>query len=266
MSEQPEVLFAEVRKQRIVEMVNGNGRVTVAELCREFNVSSATIRNDLRELEEAGALKRTHGGAINKRRVSYELNTYEKEVQNVEKKRAIAYAAVGHVHPGDSIAIDTGTTTFEFAKLLDEIQNLTVVTNDLQIAAYLERNTNAYIIMAGGAVRRHFHCTAGEAAIDTVKNLHVDKVFIAANGVHIKKGLTTPNMDMASFKTQLIECADEVFALTDSSKFNTSAFISFAPLSSVDVLITDDEADPMFLKEVKAAGVDVICAETKDQQ
>ncbi|MCE5188773.1 MAG: DeoR/GlpR family DNA-binding transcription regulator [Eubacteriales bacterium] len=263
MGEQQEVLFAEVRKQNIVEMVNGKGRATVAELCKEFNVSSATIRNDLRELEEAGALKRTHGGAINKRRVSYELNTYEKEVQNVNRKRAIALSAVGYVHPGDSIAIDTGTTTFELAKLLGSIADLTVVTNDLQIAAYLERNTNAYIIMAGGAVRRHFHCTVGDSAINTVKNLHVDKVFIAANGVHIKKGLTTPNMDMASIKMQLIECADEVFVLADSSKINTSAFISFAPLSRVDVLIMDDEADPMYLKEIKAMGVDVITAEIK---
>lgn len=265
MGQQHEVLFAEVRKQHIVDMINATGRSTVTDLCDRFNVSSATIRNDLRELEEAGALRRTHGGAISVRGVAYELNTYEKEVQNVEKKRAIARAAASYVHAGDAIALDTGTTTFELAKLLGGIERLTVVTNDLNIAAYLERNTTASIIMAGGAVRRHFHCTAGEAAMDTIRNLHVDKLFAAANGIHIKKGLSTPNMDMASFKSQLIECAEEVFVLADSSKLGANSFISFAPLNRADVLITDCDADAAFVEAARACDVEVLCVDYENE-
>ena len=266
MGRQAEVLFAEDRKRRIVEIVNENGKATVAALCAAFDVSSATIRNDLRELEDAGALRRTHGGAINRRNIGYEQNTDEKEVQRVSEKRAIAKAAVGFIQPGDTIAIDTGTTTYELAKLLGSIERLTVVTNDLQIAAYLERNTSATIIMAGGVVRRHFLCTVGETAMDSIKHLHVDKVFAAANGVHIHNGLTTHNMDMASFKKQLIEIADEVFVLSDSTKLNTSAFISFAPIRQVDVLITDGSADEAFVEAVKQLGLNVICAQNENIQ
>ena len=266
MLEQPEVLFAEDRKRRIVEIVNENGKATVSALCAAFDVSSATIRNDLRELEDAGALRRTHGGAINNRNIGFELTTHEKEVQNVEKKRAIAKAAVRFIQPGDSIAIDTGTTTFELAKLLGNIDHLTVVTNDLQIAVYLERNTTATIILAGGAIRRHFHCTVGETAAETIKHLHVDKVFAAANGVHPLNGLTTHNMEMAAFKKQLIEIADEVFVLADSTKLNTSAFISFASIGQTDVLITDGDADNGFIETAKQLGLDVIRAENENDQ
>lgn len=263
MNKLPEVLFAEDRKRKIVELVNENGKATVSALCAVFEVSSATIRNDLRELEDAGALRRTHGGAINNRSIGYELTTHEKEVKNVEKKRAIAREALRFIQPGDSIAIDTGTTTFELAKLIAGIDHLSVVTNDLQIAFYLARNTSANIIVAGGQVRKNFHCTVGEAAIGSIRHLHVDKVFAAANGVHLHNGLTTHNMEMASFKRQILGLADEVFVLADSSKLNTSAFISFAPMSQVDVLITDGDADEGFIESAKQLGLDVVCAESE---
>ena len=109
-----------------------------------------------------------------------------------------------HIYEGDTIALDTGTTTFELAKLLVTYENLTVVTNDLQIAAFLERNGKANIIMAGGAVRRNFHCTAGQKAIDTLSDLNVDKTFLAANGVSAKRGISTPNIDTAHVKEKLV--------------------------------------------------------------
>ena len=118
----------------IVELINKEIKTTVANLCEKFSVSPATIRNDLRELELAGLLKRTHGGAISNRKASFELNSYQKEVENLEKKAAVAKAAIQYVQDGDIIAIDTGTTTLELAKLLVGRRNITVVTNDLEIA------------------------------------------------------------------------------------------------------------------------------------
>lgn len=265
MTKQPESMFAQVRKQAIVDIVNQKGNATVGELCERFLVSPATIRNDLRELEEAGAIERTHGGAISCHKAVYEPNTYQKEVQNVREKEAVAKAAVEFVRPGDAIAIDTGTTTYQLAKRLVGIERLTVVTNDLQIAAWLEANTDVSIIMAGGAVRRNFHCTAGQTALDTIARLRVDKVFAAANGVSVEHGLTTPNMDMANIKTQMVECADEVYLLADSTKIDRNAFVMFAPLTKVNVMVTDDKASPEFLEKAAAAGVQVICAKTENK-
>ena len=247
--------FAEERKQMIVETVNKNIKTTVNELCEKFSVSPATVRNDLRELEEAGLLKRTHGGAICNNRATFEPNAYQKEVERIEQKRAIAGVAAAYVNEGDTIALDTGTTTFELAKLLVGFKNLTVVTNDLQIAAYLERNAYANIIMAGGAVRRNFHCTAGQKALDTIIDLNVDKAFVGVNGVSLERGLSTPNIDTANVKTAIINISDETFLLADSSKFNKNSFVKFADIEEIQVVITDDELDGETLESIRSLGI-----------
>lgn len=254
-------IFAEERKQMIVELVNTNVKTTVAELCKKFSVSPATIRNDLRELEEGGLLRRTHGGAISNRRANFEPNAYQKEVERIHQKQAIAQIATAYVNEGDTIAIDTGTTTFELAKQLTDYRNITVVTNDLQIAAYLERNSNAGIIMAGGAVRRNFHCTAGRKAIETIADLNVDRAFIGANGLSVKRGVTTPNIETAQVKEKLIEQSEEVVVLADSSKIGKVSFARYADIKDVDVLVTDDEVDIEQLELIKSKGVIVeICS------
>jgi len=253
-----ESVFAEERKSMIVDHINENVKATVAELSEMFGVSSATIRNDLRDLEEARLIKRTHGGAISNKSANFELNSYEKAVERVEHKRAIARAALEYVSEGDTIALDTGTTTYELAKLLTKYKNITVVTNDLQIAFYLEQNSQAQIIMAGGRIRRNFHCTTGDRAIDTIADLNVDKIFLAANGISVKKGVTTPNLDMAEVKKTMIRMADKIILLTDSTKLDRSAFVKFADFDDVNVLITDDEADPDYLEEFRKKEIKVI--------
>ncbi len=262
MPKQTEGVLAQVRQEQIVDIVNQNGNISVNELCDQFKVSPATIRNDLRDLEGRGAVNRIHGGAISCKKTAYELNTDQKEIQNVEEKRAIAKAALEYIQEGDAIALDTGTTTFEMAKMLRGFQDLTVVTNDLQIAAWLENNTEVTIIMIGGLVRHHFRCTAGQSALDMMSALHVDKAFVAVNGISVKNGLSTPSIDMASIKRQIIQMADQVILLADKSKIDRTAFAAYAPLSSVDVLITDEHADAGFVETVRGTGIKVVCAST----
>jgi DeoR family fructose operon transcriptional repressor len=259
-------MLAQVRQQAIADLVNQQGNITVNELCSRFEVSPATIRNDLRDLEARGSLKRTHGGAVGCKKSAYELNTYQKEVQNIDEKCAIAKAAMEFIHEGDAIALDSGTTTFEIAQLLAGLRDITVVTNDLQIASWLERYTTVTVILAGGTVRRHFRCTTGQQVIDMLSTLHVDKAFVAANGVSIKNGLTTPNVDMAAVKKQIIESADKVILIADSSKIERKAFVSYAPISEVDVLITDEHADNGFTETLRGAGITVVCAETDNKR
>ena len=255
-------MLAQVRQQAIADLVNKQGNITVNTLCERFAVSPATIRNDLRDLEERGIVKRTHGGAIGCNKTSYELNTNQKEVQNIQEKRLIAKAAMEFVQEGDAIALDSGTTTFEMVQLMTGMKDLTVVTNDLQIAAWLERNTEVTVILTGGTVRRHFRCTTGQTAVDMLSMLHVDKAFVAANGVSIRNGLTTPSIDMASIKKQMIDSSDKVILIADSTKIERTAFVSYAPISRVDVLITDDNADNGFIEALRGTGVNVICVGT----
>lgn len=250
-------MFAEERKKSIVDYVNTNVKATVEELCDLFSVSPATIRNDLRELEEMKYVKRTHGGAISVKNGNFELNSNEKAVECIAEKERIAQAAVSHVSEGDIIAVDSGTTTYEFAKRLASFRNLTVVTNDLHISEYLERNSKVEIILAGGKVRKGYNCTTGQKAAISLTGLNVDKAFIGGNGISIRKGLTTPDMDMAVVKEALIHIADEIYFMADSTKIERSAFVSFGNISQVDYFITDKGADSVFLKELKAVGVKV---------
>ncbi len=250
-----ENIFAEERKQMTVELVNANVKTTVAELCDRFSVSPATVRNDLRDLEEAGLLKRTHGGAISNRRAGFEPNAYQKEVERMSQKRSIAQMALAYVNESDTIAIDTGTTAFEFAKLLGGFKELTVVTNDIEIAAFLERGSNAEVILAGGEVRRNFHCTVGERAVASISDLNVDRTFLAANGVSVKRGLTTPNTENACIKKRLTEMSDEAILLADSSKLDKASFVRYAGIGDIDVLITDDGADGEYIQMIRDQGV-----------
>ena len=261
MAKQTGAMLAQVRQQTIAELVQKMGNITVNDLCARFNVSPATIRNDLRNLENRSMIKRTHGGAISTTKMVYELSTVQKEVQCINEKRAIAQAAMEFIQEGDAIALDSGTTTFELARLLTNVKNLTVVTNDLQIASWLEQNTSVNIMLAGGQVRRNFRCTTGQTALEMLSMLHVDKAFIAVNGISIKSGLTTPAMDMAGIKKQMIYSADNVILLADSSKIGRTAFVTYAPVSALDVIITDENADSSFVESLRSTGINVISVE-----
>jgi DeoR family fructose operon transcriptional repressor len=258
LSKKPdENMFAEERKHMIVDIINREVKTTVAELCERFSVSPATIRNDLRELEFAGLLKRTHGGAISNRKASFELNSYQKEVENIDKKTAIGRAAAQYVQDGDVIAVDTGTTMFEFVKAIAADKNIKVVTNDLQIAVYLERFSDIDTILAGGMVRRNFHSTVGPVAVEAIKGFNVDRSFMAANGVHPARGITAPNIDQAQVKEALVAAADEVILLADSSKLGKASFVKFAELAQVDLLITDSGISAETLSELEQMGINV---------
>ena len=193
MSKRQNSLFAEVRRQEISELVQREGKVTVNALCERFSVSPATVRTDLTELEAMGALKRTHGGAIMVGNSAFELTSNEKRSHHIEAKAAIAKAALQYIRPGDAIAIDTGTTTMEFATMLTSIHNLTVVTNDVEIALFLEQNSDINVFLLGGIVRKQFHCTVGSFVTEELERLHIDTLFLATNGLSLERGLSTPN-------------------------------------------------------------------------
>ena len=137
------------------------------------------------------------------------------------------------------IGLDSGSTTYQLCKLLGEIGQLTVVTYDLRIATWLEYNTSANVIMAGGSINRNYHCTCGQIARETLSMLNINRLFLSANGVSIEQGLSTAALDMAEIKSTMIKSAESVSLLCDSSKMNRKAIVSFAPLSMVDELITD---------------------------
>ncbi|MCT4597961.1 MAG: DeoR/GlpR family DNA-binding transcription regulator [Vallitalea sp.] len=236
-------LFAEERKEQIIKMVNEKEKIYVPEMSRIFNVSTATIRNDLNELEKSGRLVRTHGGAISIQNSGLELNTEQKKVKNSNSKLLIATQALEFIENGDIILIDTGTTTYQLATLLKEKRNITIVTNDIEIALQLEEVTGLNVILVGGMLRKGFHCTLGPFANKILSEISVDKAFIATNGIDTETGLYTPDTNQAAIKECMISCAREKYLLCDSSKFGRKSFSKFADVSDFDFIITDKQIE-----------------------
>ena len=255
------MLFAEERKRKIVETIEQNGKATVDQLCREFSVSSATIRADLRDLQAGDLLTRTHGGAIARVKTSFELDSDQREVRNLQEKRRIARAALGLIENGDTIILDTGTTTIELAKLLGERRDLTVVTNDIAIARTLEEVDSTGILLMGGMIRKRFHCTVGTRGADTLSGLLVDKAFMATNSFSVERGAMTPDIAQAETKRLMISIANKVILLCDSSKFGKASFAMFATLAQIDTVVADRiPADIM--KKLEESEIEVVLAQS----
>ena len=250
-SEHP--LFAEERREQILRLLHENMKIMVPELCELFGVSPATIRGDLRDLEAEGKLRRTHGGAIPVSKIGFEPDSNMKEIEHIEEKQRIAACACSMIEDGDTIALDTGTTTMELAKLLPEKKNLTIVTNDIQIAAFLETNAASHVILIGGVLRRGFPCTTGSMAVKELSALNVDKAFLASNAFTVKNGFTTPTFEQAEVKRVMLSISSLNIVLLDSSKLGRITFLKFADVSDVDRIVTDNGVSRKMLAAIREA-------------
>lgn len=232
-------LFTAERKTKILELLQLQNKVTVEKLSTEFGVSGATIRSDLRQMHAQGLIIRTHGGAIQKIRSNMELYTDQKMDRNIEQKKRIAEAAIKLISDGNSIILDTGTTTLELAKLLYQKNDLTVITNDLEVALALEKHPSAKIYLLGGLLRKMFHCTLAFPDKPLMDGITVNKAIMGTNAFSLDKGASTPDISQAETKKAMIKCAQEVILLCDSSKIGKLSLAQFAKTEDINVFITD---------------------------
>lgn len=252
-------LFAEERKNKILDLILREKKVTVAQLSDLFSVTGATVRTDLRELESTGLLTRTHGGAIERTKTGFEPDSREKEVQNLQAKQRIGLAALVLIENGDTIVLDTGSTTLELARCLNRRKNVTVVTNDIVIAKVLEELQSVNVLFMGGMLRKGFHCTIGVQGRMIMEGLTVDKAFMGANGFSLAKGATTPDVQHAETKKVMISISAKTILLCDRTKLGRVSLAQFLPSDRLDVLVTDgiDETDR---EQIERAGIDLIVA------
>ena len=232
-------VFLEERQSQILQMLSRNHKLLVDDLSKQFGVSAATIRNDLNQLSEQGLLQRTHGGAVSISRVNFEQSTDKKVVSHLPEKRRIVQAAARLIEDGDTIVLDTGSTTALFSEFITA-KGLTVVTNDLKIALALEKHRDYRIVLLGGMLRNDYHCTLGPTTVDEMQRYHVDKTFIATNSLSVQEGLSTPDIHHADIKRYMIKAADQTILLATSNKIGRKSFVKFAELADIDHIITDD--------------------------
>jgi DeoR family transcriptional regulator of aga operon len=242
---------------RILERLAAAGSVGVADLARELGVSEATVRRDLRALDEQRLLERAHGGAVSHGTV-YELPVRYRGGQAREEKQRIARAALDRVADGDVVALTGGTTTTEVARRLVRRAELSVVTNALNIASELAIRPNLKLVLTGGYARAESYELVGPMAEQSLAGLNLDVAFVGADGVSEEAGLTTHHEVEAHTNLALIERAARVVAVADSSKIGKIAFAKICGLERVHELITDDEGDPRARRAIGEAGVDVV--------
>jgi DeoR/GlpR family transcriptional regulator of sugar metabolism len=249
------------RKASILERLERDGRVQVAELAASLGVSEVTVRKDLKELESLSLLKRVHGGAVVARRSKYNLSLGDKIGSLSASKLAIAEAALAFVHDGDTLILDAGSTTLALARLLPgRVRGLTIVTNSLPIIAELFQVPDFELISLGGAVRQHSLAMIGPLTVAGLQRLHADRAFLGATGVTLERGLCTPNIVEAETKAAMVEAATERIALVDHSKFGQASLAPFASLKKLDRLITDRPLPDDYATYVRGLGVEVSIA------
>lgn len=252
------MLYEEERKIKIVEYIQQHTRASVPELSSIFQVSESTVRRDLSELEEAKLVKRTHGGAVCLEGVNFEPTFLEKEDKYRLEKENIAKKARELIHDGDTILLDSGTTTLQLAKEIKNVKNLTVVTNSIILAQELQGIKSIEVVVTGGTLRQNTLAMVGPLTEYSLSMMRVDTVFMATNALDLKEGLTTPNLTEASVKRKMIEISKQVVVLADHTKFGKVTFAKFADLSQVDKCIVDPGVPSNIIRELKKSGVDVI--------
>ncbi len=247
----------EHRHRKILEQLEEQGSVNVAELAASLNVSEMTVRRDLHELGKVGLLRRIHGGASSSRNRAYEPPLPVRSAKNVLVKRILGKYASSMVAEGDSIALDVGSTIYEVAVNLKETRNITIVTPSIQIANLFCDRSDVRLILPGGVVRPGETSLVGDLARKTLELLFVDRLFLGVAAVDSKAGLTEYNMEDTAVKQIMIANAMEVILVADSSKFQRVAFASVASLGAVHHVVTDANAPKEVLSALKEAGATV---------
>jgi DeoR/GlpR family transcriptional regulator of sugar metabolism len=249
------------RRDKILEMIREDGHAKVLQLSKIFNISEVTIRQDLEKLEKDGFIEREHGGAYLKNIGISVRNISLQNQENLPEKEVIAKTAMGFINDGDTIILDSGSTTTEIAKLISGFKNLTVITNSLNIALILGAIPEINLVLTGGEFKAPTLSLTGQKAADFFNDLHVDKLFLATAGITLKSGLTYPSISDICVKRSMIESANTVYLVADSSKIGKSSFASLGALSLIDYIITDSKVKKEDLKLFEKNDIKLIIAQ-----
>ena len=248
------------RREKIINLLKSEGSVQVHHLSELFNISSVSIRKDLKFLDQRGIATRVYGGAflntVNNK--TQEPSVAKKQKLNADKKCNIAVAAANLIQPGDSIILDSGTTTSQIALLLKNIDDITAITNDLNIIDIIASFSNTELMVLGGKLRRKGMFFYGSQAEKTLQALHADKVFLGVDGFHLEKGITTHFESEATLNALMCNATTEVIVVTDSSKFDKICLHKICDTAKITKLITDSGITNAYKEALIQLGIDVI--------
>lgn len=240
-------MFALERQKIILEKLNLDGAVWVSKLSTELGVTEETIRRDLEKLENQEVLVRTHGGAVPITDSSYELSLEKRKQTNLAAKEKLAKAAAEHILPGDTIFLDSSTTTFYIAKEIKKIKNVTVISNSLRVINELSNVENIKTIGVGGIVSNN-QSTVGYLAENSIKNnFYAVKFFFSSKGVSPEAGILESNEQECAIKKQMLSNSNEKYYLCDASKIGRVGFYKLTPIEEINYFITEAKLDSSYI-------------------
>lgn len=249
----------------MVTFVENNGGATVVELSDAFGISSATVRRDLTQLQRQGLIERAHGGASprpsGRARSFPEPPILRRSSMEVDEKRAIGKAAAEYVFDDDVILLSGGSTVSEMVPYITDRENLTVITNALNIASLLAAHPNLEVIVVGGTLRHSEMSLLGALTEDALRNLRVDKLFMGSPAVHHEYGFSADGLTEVQSDRTIMAVAREITVLADHTKFNRIATMRQAPITGVRRLITDTSTPAAVVEAIRQEGLQVDVAE-----
>lgn len=262
------MLSAPERQTEIAQSTKSTGHVSVSQLAQHFGVTPETIRRDLKALEQQGRLMRVHGGAVSSNSPQGVETEYDSNAQvNMELKASIAAAAWNRIQSEEglsSLTIDSGTSTVEFTRILAAnnqvfgARRLTIITNSLPVATITADHGLGGVHLVGGRIRPITRAIVGDHTVMEFERLRTDFAIMGTNGLSINHGCSTPDPSEAAVKAAMVRSARKVMVLCDSSKFKKDFLVTFAPLTSVDVIVTDSRVDPKHVEALVSKGIEVV--------
>jgi DeoR/GlpR family transcriptional regulator of sugar metabolism len=253
---------ARERRDFIAQKILEHGRVQVSDLVREFDLTDTSIRNDLTILEEMGLLRRVHGGAVSTAR-SIQLAAYNTRMEhNREQKVRIASAAADRMQAVDIVLLDSGTTVQYLARQIPiKVQRsgrLRIVTNSVPILEEIGGWAPHNLVMLGGIFLPEHRATVGPETLRGLEGINATTVFLGCDGLTVDSGITTSHPLIAEVGRRMAERAKQVVVLADSSKLERAGFVPIIPIERINLFITDDEAPPAVIGQLRARHVDVL--------
>lgn len=251
-------LMAEERRTQILMILRANGRVKVDELKRRFRTSAVTIRNDLNALDQKGLVQRSHGGAVSPDTILRESPVYERLRAQADEKRRIGAMAATFINDGETIILDSGTTTLEIARQIKNKQGLQVLTNGVNVAAELLDARGIQTFIAGGTVRGDSASIVGRSTEEMFDQFAADKVFLSAAGCDPDFGVSGANIEETMVNRAMLRIAREVILVSDATKFSKRSMSRIAAFSEIDTVISDSSLQPELQEKVRSYGCKLI--------
>ncbi len=245
------------RQRRILELLHGAGSLRTIETAAELGVTDETVRKDFEMLEKRGELIRTHGGASRPERIREDLPFTERQAIRREEKQAIARLAASRIQPNETIFLDASSTVLTLTEFLPDLP-LTILTNALNVFTALSDRPNLDLICTGGLYDPKSRSFIGLTAEKSLQRYNIHRMFFSGNGLHLERGASESNARQAAFKERVVTNAEDVVFLADHSKLGRKASFFFAQTTDITCLITDKSADPGFVENLQARGVEVL--------